>query len=199
MADLSLSTALELDLTPTDPLWLRAVLDDLPAFLQDHASCEKKAAGMAMNIASHYPDKPDLLAAMADLAVEETSHYREVIRLLISRNEAPGADARDSYVGAMNKLIRKGPEFYLLDRLLVAALIEARGQQRFALLAGALADEALKKFYTAIAASEARHWVLFAALAERYFPAETVRTRFTQLRSAEAELIAAQAPRAALH
>jgi len=154
---------------------------------------------MAMNIASHYPDKPDLLAAMADLAVEETSHYREVIRLMISRNEAPGSDTRDAYVGSMNQLIRKGPEFYLLDRLLVAALIEARGQQRFDLVAQAITDSTLKKFYTAIAASEARHWALFAGLAERYFPTDLAHERFAELTAKEQALIAEQSPRAALH
>lgn len=199
MTDLAPGDALELSLSPSDPKWLQAVLADLPSFLRDHASCEKKAAGMAMNIASHYPDKPELLAAMADLAVEETSHYREVVRLLINRNETPGPDARDAYVGGMNKLIRKGPEFYLLDRLLVAALIEARGQQRFALLAQALEDPTLKKFYEAIAASEARHWVLFADLAQRYYPIDTVRRRFDELRIAEAVLIAKQPHRSSLH
>lgn len=199
VADSISDSGIELNLSPSDPAWLAAVLADFPAFLRDHASCEKKAAGMAMNIASHYPDKPELLAAMADLAVEETSHYREVIKLLISRGEAPGADARDPYVGAMNQLIRKGPEFYLLDRLLVASLIEARGQQRFAMIADAVQEATLAKFYQAIAASEARHWVLFAGLAERYFSRDLVRTRFAELQRAEATLIAEQAPRAALH
>ena len=61
----------DLDLEPTPPGWLEAVLADFDGFLKDHASCEKKASGMALNIASHYPDQPTLVAAMADLAVEE--------------------------------------------------------------------------------------------------------------------------------
>ena len=73
---------MELQLEPTPSGWLDAVCDDFDAFLKDHASCEKKASGMALNIASHYPDQPALVSAMADLAVEELGHYREVIRLL---------------------------------------------------------------------------------------------------------------------
>ena len=59
---------------------------------------------MAMSMASHYPDKPELLSAMADLAVEELSHYREVIRLMLQRGISPPPDTKDPYVNALNKL-----------------------------------------------------------------------------------------------
>ena len=78
--------------------WLTAVLSDFDAFLQDHASAEKKASGMALNIASHYPDQPTILRAMCELAVEELTHYREVVKLLINRGLQPGPDRRDTYV-----------------------------------------------------------------------------------------------------
>ena len=127
-----------LALEPTPPGWLDAVFADFDAFLKDHASCEKKASGMALNIASHYPDRPALVNAMAELAVEELSHYREVVRLLTERGLPPGADSKDAYVGALNALIRRGSDVYLLDRLLQAAVIERRGHERFAMLAAAL-------------------------------------------------------------
>ncbi|MAA49517.1 MAG: tRNA-(ms[2]io[6]A)-hydroxylase, partial [Gammaproteobacteria bacterium] len=38
--------------------WITCVLADFDAFLQDHASAEKKASGMALSMVSHYPDKP---------------------------------------------------------------------------------------------------------------------------------------------
>ena len=150
----------DLDLEPTPPGWLEAVLADFDGFLKDHASCEKKASGMALNIASHYPDQPTLVAAMADLAVEELGHYREVIRLLIERGITPGPDRKDPYVRALNEAIRRGPEFFLLDRLLVAAVIERRGNERFGLIAAGLPEagfqgsERLAAFYRAITASE---------------------------------------------
>ncbi len=154
---------------------------------------------MALNIASHYPDRPRLLGAMADLAVEEIGHYREVIRLLLDRGIAPRADTRDPYINAMNKQIRDGSELYLLDRLLVAAVIEARGHERFLLIARALTDSKLQSFYRAIAASEARHWQLFAELACHYFPTTNLQPRLDELCAAEAKIIAALPARAALH
>ena len=183
-----------MEIAPTPAGWLEAVLADFAGFLKDHASCEKKASGMALSIASHYPDRPELLRAMADLAVEELSHYREVVRLLIEHGLCPGPDARDPYIKKMNGLIRRGPEHYLLDRLLIAAIVERRGFERFGLIADALATErpidltsmlprdpqnepieaagcsrdSLTSFYRAITISEGRHWQLFLQLAEQH-------------------------------
>lgn len=170
---------------------------DFPSFLQDHASCEKKASGMALSVASHYPDRPQLLNAMADLAVEELTHYREVVRLLTNRGLQPSADAKDDYVRGFNAAIRKGPAEYLLDRLLVAAVIEARGHERFGLIANALPDGTDRRFYQAITNSEGRHWQLFVELALAETDPEWVLPRLQELVALEAGLIAAQplAPR----
>ncbi|MFV2089437.1 MAG: tRNA-(ms[2]io[6]A)-hydroxylase [Pseudomonadales bacterium] len=182
----------------TPPGWIEAVMCDFDSFLKDHASCEKKASGMALNIASHYPDKPKLLAAMADLAVEELTHYREVVRVLLERGIEPGADTRDPYVRGLNALIRQGQN-YLLDRLLVAAIVERRGSERFGLIANALGDDPLAAFYRAITVSEARHWQLFVDLAHTYSEAATVADRLDELCGMEADLITTLPFRAALH
>ncbi len=187
----------QLDLAPTAGLWVETVMADFPSFLQDHASCEKKASGMALSVASHYPDRPRLLNAMADLAVEELTHYREVVRLLIARGLQPSSDAKDNYVRGFNAAIRKGSEEYLLDRLLVAAVIEARGHERFGLIASALPEGADRRFYQAITASEGRHWHLFVELAIAESNPNWVQPRLAELVALEADLMAAQplAPR----
>ncbi len=175
------------------------MLADFDSFLKDHASAEKKASGMALNVASHYPDQPDLLRAMADLAVEELTHYREVVRIMLSRNVAPGPDAKDPYVNALNRCIRKGPENFLLDRLLVGAVVERRGAERFALVGEHIGDPSLRKFYQSIAASEARHWTLFVELALQHCDHAEVWPRLAELTAVDAELIADLPLRAALH
>ena len=186
-------------LHPTPDQWLPAVLRDFPGFLQDHASCEKKASGMALNIASHYPNRPELLNAMAELAVEELSHYREVVRLLTRRGLQPGPDAKDPYIHQLNRLIRRGPEHFLLDRLLLAAVIERRGNERFGLIADALPAGADKRFYEGITASEARHWQLFVRLANSECPDFDSTARLQELVDAEADIMLRQPARAALH
>ena len=188
-----------MNLHPTPEHWLPAVLDDFSSFLQDHASCEKKASGMALNIASHYPDRPRLVNAMADLAVEELSHYREVVRLLTGKGLQPGADAKDPYIHELNSLIRRGPENFLLDRLLLAAVIERRGNERFGLIADALPPGPDQRFYASITASEGRHWQLFVSLAEGECPDLDTASRLQELVDAEAAIMLRQPPRATLH
>jgi tRNA-(ms[2]io[6]A)-hydroxylase len=183
----------------TPPAWLDAVLDDFDRFLQDHASAEKKAAGMAVTMISHYHDRRELVRLMSDLAVEEMTHYREVIRLLHERDVHPAPDAKDAYVAALRKAIRKGPDFYLLDQLLIAGIIEARGAERFGLIAQGLPAGRLKDFYQAITRSEERHHELFFKLAKVYFASDPVDQRLRELLAHEAEICASLPIRAALH
>ncbi len=193
-------------LQPTPPAWTSTVRADFATFLSDHASCEKKASGMALSVASHYPDRPVLLSAMVDLAVEELAHYRQVMKLLLARQLQPGGDVKDPYIHALNGAIRRGAETFLLDRLLVGAVVERRGAERFALLAEALAgsDPELARFYDDIAASEARHWELFVHLALRECVADsadedTLWTRLAELAAFEGDVVTNLPLRAALH
>lgn len=183
----------------TPPEWTDLVLEQFDLFLLDHAAAEKKAAGMAISMASHYPDKPELVEAMAELAVEEMSHYREVVKIIHSRGGITAADERDAYVNTLRKQLRKGSEAYFLDRLLLGGVIEARGAERFGLIASALPDGSLKRFYQSISRSEERHRALFTDLALKYFAADEVSTRLREWIDLEAEVIAAQAHRPALH
>ena len=197
MAVFDLSKLAPLEATPT--AWITAVLADFDGFLLDHASAEKKASGMAMSMISHYPDRPSIVSAMVDLAVEEMNHYREVMRLVLERKLTPAADLKDPYIHGLNRNVRKQAEHFLLDRLVVAAIVERRGAERFSLVADALQDPTLQKFYRAIAASEKRHWHLFIELATQHFAATKVIQRFNKLSAKEAAIIQTLPLRAALH
>lgn len=179
--------------------WTDTVMQSFDTFLQDHAAAEKKASGMALSMISHYPDKPALVEAMSALAIEELSHFREVISWLHRRGVQLGADTKDPYINALRKQIRQGREVYFLDRLITASIIEARGCERFALVAEALPAGKLKDFYSSIARSEQKHYKLFLELARQYFSAETVEQRWDELLDIEARLVAELPPRAALH
>ena len=172
---------------------------DFDSFLLDHAAAEKKASGMAISMLSHYPDRTELVAAMADLAVEELTHYREVVKWIHQRGLITAADEKDPYVLALRKSIRQGREVYLLDRLLTASIIEARGAERFALVADALEAGSLKKFYQSIARSEERHFELFLELARKYLEHDMIEQRWHELLDTEAAIVAALPIRAALH
>ncbi len=148
---------------------------------------------------SHYPDRVELVAAMADLAIEELTHYREVVKWIHSRGLLTAADSKDAYVIAFRDSMRAGKEEYLLDRLLVAGVIEARGAERFGLVADALEPGPLKKFYQSITRSEERHYQSFLDLAALYFPEQMIAERWQQLLEIEADIVRKLPIRAALH
>ncbi len=183
----------------TPAAWTETVLSDFDSFLLDHATAEKKASGMAISMLSHYPDRTELVSAMADLAIEELTHYREVLKWIHQRGLVTGPDRKDPYVVEFRKAIRQGREPYLMDRLLTASIIEARGAERFALVAMALDGGPLKKFYQSIARSEERHFELFLNLARNYLEPDAIDRRWNELLDIEAALVANLPIRAALH
>lgn len=179
--------------------WTHTVLENFSAFLNDHAQAEKKASGMAMSMLSHYPDKADIVKAMIDLAIEELAHFREVIKLMQSQHLHLGADEKDPYVNQLRQEMRNGTELYLLDRLLIAAIIEARGCERFDLIAQHHTDKELRQFYQLIAESESKHHLLFIELACNHFPLATIEHRLDELLTIEAKIVEQLPIRAALH
>ena len=187
------------DLDKTQYPWVEVVLADFNTFLSDHASAEKKASGMALSMASHYPDRPDILIAMTDLAIEELAHYKQVINLILKRGLIPQSDRKDTYVAELNRKARKGRDEFLLDRLLIAALIERRGAERFELIAHHLEDAQLSNFYRNLAKSEARHWVLFVNLASGNFPEGEIVSRFNELSEFEHDILSGLPISARLH
>ena len=187
------------DLDKTQYPWVEVVLADFNAFLSDHASAEKKASGMALSMASHYPDRPDILIAMTDLAIEELAHYKQVINLILKRGLIPQSDRKDTYVVELNRKARKGRDEFLLDRLLIAAVIERRGAERFELIAHHLEDAQLANFYRNLAKSEARHWVLFVNLASGNYPENQIVSRFNELSEIENRILSGLPISARLH
>lgn len=183
----------------SSPQWVKKVLENFDTFLLDHAAAEKKASGMAISMLSHYPDRPQLVRAMADLAVEEMTHFRDVVRLIQKRGIQLQADDKDPYINRIRQALRKPSEQYFLDRLLTAAIIEARGCERFGLIGEAHPDPALAKFYQALSKSEARHHLLFFDLAQLYFDHNAIVTRTDELLDIEAEILRRLPLRAALH
>ncbi len=172
---------------------------DFDAFLVDHAACERKASATALKLVSHYSDRKVLVRELIPFAQEELDHYRRAMEIIIDRGLDTRPDEKDPYVGALMQLIERGPEQYFLDRLLVLGVVEARGCERFGLVAEALEPGSLKDFYLDIARSEARHHGLFVRLAREYFPADRVQKRLDQLLDAEAKIIDALPLRPAVH
>lgn len=174
-------------------------MDDFDAFLIDHAAAERKASATGMSFVVRYPDRPAILDRLIAFAREELEHFHRVWQLCAARGLRLSADTPDPYVGGLMKHVRTGRDQRLLDRLLVAGVVEARGCERFGLVANALPTGDLKAFYVEITRSEARHHGLFVALARETFPDEDIGARLDILLAAEAAIVAELPLRAALH
>lgn len=184
----------------TDLAWTQVVLSNFDYFLQDHASCERKAAALAMSFVTKYPDRKAMIEPMVSLAREELEHFAQVFRVLQARGiELGEKDEKDLYVNAILSELRHGRDERFLDRLMMSALIEARGHERFGLLASVLVDEKLKKFYEDLSKREAGHYKIFVNIAKIYFRPSQVEEALTRLAALEARALAQVPWRPALH
>ncbi|MFW7379571.1 MAG: tRNA-(ms[2]io[6]A)-hydroxylase [Oligoflexus sp.] len=179
--------------------WLGAVESDFDRFLADHASCERKAAALAMSFIGKFPSRKALVEPMICLAREELAHYLEVFRLMEKRAVSLIADEKDPYVQGLLRMVRHGDEDYFLDRLLVSGVIEARACERLLLLGQNLKDAGLAKFYQRLGREEAGHYMIFVRLARVYFAEEIIRSRLDEILDAEAEIMMSLPIRPAIH
>src|SRR5215510_8306990 len=180
-----------LPLCASDPAWLAVALDDLDSVHADHLHCERKAAQSALSLIRAYPERGDLVEAMARLAHDETRHVVQVAHLLTRRRQPARYDRGDDYAAAMRRHIRVREPDRLLDRLLVFAIIEGRSAERLHLLAGALTEPTSRALYATLADAEVRHRDTFLALARDAAP-PTWRPRAAELAAREAELLASR-------
>lgn len=185
---------------PTPPEWIDVVLRDFDTFLQDHAANERKVAMSALTLASQHPERHELVRAMIALAREELEHFGQVHELLAARHMPLGQDAPDPYMSKLHRAVRT-PDVaaYLLDRLVLFGIIEARGCERFAMVADALEPGPLQAFYRDLVRSEARHHATYVQLARTYFDAGRVQGRLDELLALEAEVMRELPLRPALH
>ncbi len=174
----------------TSDRWLGQIQGDLDQLLIDHAHCEKKAAGTAMNLLFAYVDHENLCRAMMEIVREELDHFGQVLDLLAKRGVPFGRLSPSSYGRRLNDLVRKQEPARAVDRLLVAGLIEARSCERFGVLRDSLADAELASFYASLFESEARHHATYVALAKEFADEAVVLARLDELASEEAGIIA---------
>ena len=176
----------------TDPRWVNIAEKNIEEVLTDHAYCEQKAATNAISIMISYPYYQDLVEEMIKLAKEELTHFEMVHQKIIERGFTLGFERKDEYVNDLYKFMRKGynKDIVLIDRLLFAAMIEARSCERFKLLSEQIQDADLKLFYRELMISEAQHYTTFIGFARKYGSAiEDIDARWQQWLIFEANLL----------
>ena len=187
----------------TDPLWVKHVAErNIQEILTDHAWCEQKAASSAISLMVQFSEHADLVEQMSDLAQEELGHFRMVHQQILKRGYTLGPERKDSYVNELMKFIKvkgKGREENLADKLLFAAMIEARSCERFKVLSENIGEKELAEFYHDLMISEARHYTLFIKLARKLCPNVDVDKRWEDFLKYEGDVISRYGKSEAIH
>ena len=180
--------------------WIETVLADFPEFLQDHADCERKASAMAMSFVAKCPDRVEIIPELIETALEELVHFKLVYEIMDQKKiTLPKQLEQDNYIGGLIKKCRSGREERLLDRMVVAAVVEARGVERFRIVAENIEEEELQKFYDMLWRSEYKHSDVFLRLALSYWKWEEIEERLVYFIHEEAIICEGLPFRAAVH
>ncbi len=187
---LSVATTIKILKQPTSDRWISQALGNLDIVLLDHSHCERKAAGVAINMMFRYPSYTKLVRQLTAIAKEELEHFEQVNQWLEKRG-IPLAPLNSPPYGAKLKAqIRHQEPERLLDSLLISALIEARSHERLGLIGEYCPEPELAAFYRGLMASEARHYGIYWLLATHYCDRALVDRRLEELSTVESEILA---------
>jgi len=185
----------------TETSWAEIAKNDLQQILTDHAFAEQKAASNAVSIIINYSEETELVKAMSDIAIEEMEHFRMVHLLMVKRGMVLGREQKNDYAKHLHNFFPKTKDRTdaLIQRLLIAALIEARSCERFKVFSENLEDKELSNFYKDLMISEANHYKIFLGFARQYQDRNIVDQKWQALLVYEADFMATRGGKAKVH
>ncbi len=155
--------------TPTK--WCEAAIENFPILLIDHAHCERKAAGSALQLINRNPHQQDLVETLSPIAREELLHFEKMLTILKTRGIRLQPLNPCRYSKAMHTIrAKKDNQQQLIDDLIIAAIIEARSCERFFSLLPYLeqhGDKEVFRFYQHLALAEQRHFEVYLQFAQQ--------------------------------
>ena len=169
--------------------WIHLALSNPIEILIDHAHCERKAAGVAIQLMFRYPAEPNLAEVLSPIAREELEHFEKILYFLKDLGHSLKAIKPPPYGAELAKNIRKEEPNRMLDSFLIAGLIEARSHERLSLLALNSENKSFKFLYESLLESEARHFGIYWKLAKTKFPKEETYKRLDELSKVESEIL----------
>ena len=185
----------------TKTSWADIAKDNLQQILTDHAFLEQKAASNAVSIIINYSEETELVQSMSEIAIEEMEHFKMVHDFMVKRGMVLGREQKNDYAIQLQKFFTKTKDRTnaLVQRLLIAALIEARSCERFKVFSENMEDEELSKFYNDLMISEANHYTVFLGFARKYQDRKIVDEKWDALVAFEAEMMKNRGTSAKIH
>ena len=186
---------------PTDPRWANIAEGNLEEILTDHAWCEQKAVTNCITLITMLPEHTEVVNELISIAKEEMDHFEQVHDIIKSRGWVLGREREDSYVNELYNFMLKGGsrQQFVVERLLFAAMIEARSCERFKVLSDTISDKELAVFYRDLMISEANHYTAFIGFATKIGTDIDVKKRWEEWLEAEAKIIASYGKSESIH
>ncbi|WP_320815548.1 tRNA-(ms[2]io[6]A)-hydroxylase [Flavobacterium sp.] len=186
---------------PTDPRWANIAEGNLEEILTDHAWCEQKAVTNCITLITMLPEHTEVVNELISIAKEEMDHFEQVHNIIKARGWVLGRERKDSYVNELYNFMLKGGsrQQFVVERLLFAAMIEARSCERFKVLSDTIADKELAVFYKDLMISEANHYTAFIGFATKIGTDIDVKKRWEEWLEAEAKIIASYGKSESIH
>lgn len=186
---------------PTDPRWANIAEGNLEEILTDHAWCEQKAATNAVGLITMIPEHTEIVTELLAIAQEELDHFNQVHEIIKKRGYILGRTRKDDYVNELVKFIQKGGnrDDLIIDKMLFAAMIEARSCERFKVLTENIKDDELREFYKELMISEANHYTTFISFARQLGDPEKVNKRWEEWLQYEGEIIKSYGNKETIH
>jgi len=169
--------------------WINMAIENPIEILIDHAHCEKKAAGVAIQLMFRYPTEPNLSEVLSPIAREELEHFEKILSFLKEREISLKALKPPPYGAELAKNIRKEEPLRMLDSFLIAGIIEARSHERLSILALNSKESITRDLYQSLVESEARHFGVYWKLAQSKFDKQETFKRLDQLLKKEEEIL----------
>ena len=176
-------------ISKTNEDWINLAISNPLEILVDHAHCERKAAGVALQLMFRYVSEPGLSEVLSPLAREELEHFERVLSILNARGKKLQKLASPPYGAILAKNIRKDEPLRMLDSFLVAGLIEARSHERMKLLSIHSPDTELSNLYADLLKSEAKHFGIYWRLADERFERNLLISRLEELAKIESDAL----------
>ena len=173
----------------TSDEWIDLAISNPMEILLDHAHCERKAAGVALQLMFRYVSETGLSEVLSPLAREELEHFERVLSILNTRGIKLQKLASPPYGSILAKNISKDEPIRMLDSFLVAGLIEARSHERMKLLSMHSPDIELRNLYADLLKSEARHFGIYWKLADERFDRNILTSRLEELAMVESDAL----------
>ena len=169
--------------------WIQLALSNPIDILIDHAHCERKAAGMAIQLMFRYQSESYLAEVLSPIAREELEHFEKIIYFLKDLGHSLKALKPPPYGAELSKSIRKDEPNRMLDSFLIAGLIEARSHERLSLLALNSEQQSFKLLYHSLLESEARHFGIYWKLAQNKYSKDDTFKRLEKLSKIESKIL----------